>query len=91
MCDDKRFSLVKLKEENRWGMEDIYLKCPNNDDVYDELILTTDDKNGAVYVVRLLNKQDQQIINLKLENKILLEELEEIRDKINSFLQIKKW
>ncbi len=37
----------------------------------------------------LLNKQDEEIKSLKLENKLLLEEMKEIRDKLTLYLEIK--
>ena len=37
----------------------------------------------------LLNKQDGEIKCLKLENKLLLEEMKQIRDKLTIYLEIK--
>ena len=37
----------------------------------------------------LLNKQDEEIKSLKLENKLLLEEIKQIRDKLTIYLEIK--
>lgn len=37
----------------------------------------------------LLNKQDEEIKSLKLENKLLLEEMKEFRDKLTVYLEIK--
>lgn len=38
----------------------------------------------------LLNKQDEEIKSLKLENKLLLEEMKQIRDKLTIYLEIKE-
>lgn len=40
-------------------------------------------------VVVLLNEQEEEIKSLKLENKLLLEEMKEIRDKLTIYLEIK--
>ena len=37
----------------------------------------------------LLNKQEEEIKSLKLENKLLLEEMKEFRDKLTIYLQIR--
>ena len=40
-------------------------------------------------VCDLLNEQEEEIKSLKLENKLLLEEMKEIRDKLTIYLEIK--
>ena len=40
-------------------------------------------------VCDLLNEQEEEIKSLKLENKLLLEEIKEIRDKLTIYLEIK--
>lgn len=37
----------------------------------------------------VLNKQEEEIKSLKLENKLLLEEMKEFRDKLTLYLQIR--
>ena len=40
-------------------------------------------------VCDLLNEQEEEIKSLKLENKLLLEEMKEIRDKLTIYFEIK--
>lgn len=40
-------------------------------------------------IVKTLNKQEEEIKSLKLENQLLLEEMKEIRDKLTIYLKIK--
>lgn len=40
-------------------------------------------------IIKTLNKQEEEIKSLKLENQLLLEEIKEIRDKLMIYLEIK--
>ena len=54
------------------------------------LIENTDGKTfDLTEIENLLNGQEEEIKNLKLENQLLLEEMKEIRDKLTLYLKIK--
>lgn len=63
---------------NKWGTK--LLK--NNRPLFDWA-------NESDDIVDLLNEQEEEIKNLKLENQLLLEEIKDIRDKLTIYLKIK--
>ena len=63
---------------NKWGTK--LLK--NNRPLFDWA-------NESDDIVDLLNEQEEEIKNLKLENQLLLEEIKDIRDRLTIYLKIK--
>ena len=70
-------------------VENNYHVLEENKEVYSDI---WDKEKRALInyeVVDLLNKQEEEIKSLKLENQLLLEEMKEIRDKLSIYLKIK--